>query len=163
MSIPKTPTYDKSHYSWQPPSSQASQSLIQDPGDAAPPEVPAGTPVDVSSYFHLPHQPSDVNDPPTGDPPLDSPPGLLRRSTFNYKQSSEEYKKQLEEEDGKEASNDIPAEEAAGGRRGSITSKPFKPSAKRTKSWDYRDKRGEMQMTMMQQEGQEPGAGFSES
>ncbi|KAK6537400.1 hypothetical protein TWF694_011587 [Orbilia ellipsospora] len=169
MSIQRTPTYDKSHYSWQPPSSQASESLIQDPGKSstggaeAPEEAPktSGGMPDVSSYFHLPHQPADATE---EDVALDSQPGLLKRSTFNYKQSSEEYKKKLEEEGSNDDDESFTPDAAAGGRRGSITSKPFKPSTKRTKSWDYRDKRGEMQMSMMQDdEGQGTGPGFSES
>jgi len=55
-------------------------------------------------------------------------------------------------------------EEIPGGRRGSITSRPFKPSAKRTKSWDLRDKRGELQMSVMRDGGVEgPKDGFSEA
>ncbi|KAK6525902.1 hypothetical protein TWF281_010946 [Arthrobotrys megalospora] len=149
MSIQRTPTYDKSHYSWQPPSSQASESLIS--GEHGP-GGEAKTP-DVTSYFHLPHQPSDAAE----QDQLDSKPGLPKRSTFNYKQSSEEYKKQHEDE----AAQDQ-GEGSAGGRRGSITSKPFKPGSKRTKSWDYRDKRGEMQMSMLHDEDQ-PSQGFSET
>ncbi|KAF3904957.1 hypothetical protein ABW20_dc0110433 [Dactylellina cionopaga] len=102
-----------------------------------------------------------IGEDPAGDIPLDTHPGLQRRSTSNYKQSSEEYKKQLEEDD--DNNDQAAAEEAdSGGRRSSVTSKPFKPGAKRTKSWDYRDKRGEMQMTMMKDDEQ-PGAGFSET
>ncbi|KAK6512986.1 hypothetical protein TWF506_009148 [Arthrobotrys conoides] len=145
MSIQRTPTYDKSHYSWQPPSSQASESLIS--GEHGPGEEPK-TP-DVSAYAHLPHQPADAAD----EDQLDSQPGIPKRSTFNYKHSSDEYKKQLEDEGG---------EEPTTGRRGSITGKPFKPSSKRTKSWDYRDKRGEMQMSQLQ-EGDQHSQGFSET
>ncbi|KAF3908254.1 hypothetical protein AA313_de0205020 [Arthrobotrys entomopaga] len=170
MSIQRTPTYDKSHYSWQPPSSQASESLIQDPGKsstggaAAPEEAPttSGGAPDVSSYFHLPHQPADATE---KDVALDTQPGHLKRSSFNYQHSSEEYRKKLEEEVNNDEDEPFAADSAAGGRRrGSISSKPFKPSAKRTKSWDYRDKRGEMQMSMMHDdEAQATGPGFSES
>ncbi|KAK6336976.1 hypothetical protein TWF718_009764 [Orbilia javanica] len=150
MSIQRTPTYDKSHYSWQPPSSQASESLIS--GEHGP-GGEAKTP-DVSSYARLPHQPADAVE----EDQLDSKPGLPKRSTFNYKHSSEEYKKQLEGEAGQ-----VQGGEAFGaGRRGSITGKPFKPGSKRTKSWDYRDKRGEMQMSQLQGSNQS-SQGFSET
>ncbi|KAK6343518.1 hypothetical protein TWF730_011108 [Orbilia blumenaviensis] len=152
MSIQRTPTYDKSHYSWQPPSSQASESLIS--GEHGSPGGDAKTP-DVTSYFHLPHQPSDAAE----QDQLDSKPGLPRRSTFNYKHSADEFKKQIEEE-----THDLMGQPPVTGRRGSITGKPFKPSSKRTKSWDYRDKRGEMQMHQLHdQEFEQPSQGFSET
>ncbi|RVD89689.1 uncharacterized protein DFL_000686 [Arthrobotrys flagrans] len=150
MSIQRTPTYDKSHYSWQPPSSQASESLIS--GEHGP-GGEAKTP-DATSYFHLPHQPTDAAE----EDQLDTKPGLPKRSTFNYKHSSEEYKKQLEGE----PEQGQGGEEFVAGRRGSITGKPFKPGSKRTKSWDYRDKRGEMQMSQLQ-EGDQHSQGFSET
>ncbi|TGJ64544.1 hypothetical protein EYR41_010592 [Orbilia oligospora] len=148
MSTQRTPTYDKSHYSWQPPSSQASESLIS--GEHGPGEDPK-TP-DLSAYARLPHQPADAAD----EDQLDSKPGLPKRSTFNYKHSSDEFKKQIEDE-----ANQSPGGEQTG-RRGSITGKPFKPSSKRTKSWDYRDKRGEMQMSQLQ-DGDQSSQGFSET
>ncbi|KAK6507706.1 hypothetical protein TWF481_006129 [Arthrobotrys musiformis] len=148
MSLQRAPTYDKAHYSWQPPSSQASESLIT--GENGP-TGEAKSP-DVSAYAHLPHQPADAAE----QDQLDTKPGLPKRSTFNYKHSSEEYKKQLEDEAGQGG------EEVVAGRRGSITGKPFKPGSKRTKSWDYRDKRGEMQMSQLEQ-GDQHSQGFSET
>jgi len=164
MSDPKTPTYDRSHYSWKAPSSQASQYIIERTDPATP--ATTGSP---TSYFDpkLTLHGSSAGD-LESEPQLESEPALRRRSTFNYEHESEEYKKLLEQGDalgdpeGISTAAAEPADAAAAVRRGSISSQPFKPRAKRTQSWDYRDKRGEMQMTMMHDAGT-PKEGFSET
>jgi len=167
MSNPKTPTYDKSHYSWQAPSSQASQYIIEHDDPASP---GTSTSAGVRTSYFDPKQVAQQPGAPA-EPQVESAPGLIRRSTFNYEHESEEYKKSLLEQDdgtGDDGAATAAAEDAgqtaadAAPRRGSISSQPFKPRAKRTQSWDYRDKRGEMQMTMLHDAGT-PKDGFSES
>ncbi|KAF3937430.1 hypothetical protein ABW19_dt0208395 [Dactylella cylindrospora] len=161
MSLQRTPTYDKSHYSWQSPSSQASQSIIDHEKSPSP---------DPTSVNYHPSQPQAPKFKETADTEVESKPGLPRRSTFNYRHEMEEYKHKLQEQldggsDAADEAEDIAPEiPVPVGRRGSMTTKPFMPGPQRRMSWDYRDKRGEMQMGEMRRGSIEgPAEGFSET
>ncbi|KAK6346681.1 hypothetical protein TWF696_006799 [Orbilia brochopaga] len=151
------PSYDKSYYSYQKPASRATHSLIQGesesentkPDEPTTESVPVPTDDDGQPIYQF-HNPGPNAGPEaewdTAQYHLDSHPTEHGRSTFNYQQYHEEYKKQAAEDDKEDAANE--PEEAPAGRRGSITSQPFKPP-QRTQSFNIRDMRGDAQNAMI--------------
>ncbi|KAJ6258249.1 hypothetical protein Dda_7168 [Drechslerella dactyloides] len=148
------PTYDKAHYAYQKPASRATHSLLNDDNTEENTTEPAPAPLDddrePADHFHQPG-PNAASDAEwdTAQYHLDSHPGEHRRSTYNYQKYHEEFKNKSAEDGTQEDDNTAnEPEEAPAGRRGSVTSQPFKPVA-RTQSFNIRDMRGEAQSALI--------------